>query len=349
VLALLFAWWWGPDLLTAYPEVVGAARLKAENDVRTALVATLVGLAALGSLAFTALTVRINQQTLRLGQESEAASRRDQQEVMRLQLDARAGEWYAQAVEQLASENSNIRIGALFALERVATLSTDIRQAVASLLCAYVWQQTHDKPVIKEGERFGQPSRDVQIAMSILVRLPDSPQPLELSSARLPGVILKHGARLVGAEMAGVDLSGAVAPGADLTSAILMEAHCRGVMFDHVMARNAQFYHADFRGARLNKAILTGAELSGAKLTGAMLVSANLSSADLHEASLDAANLREADLSRADLSGASLKGSNLEAADLRGAVISKTYVSETTYFGRAKLYRKDILSTAPEF
>jgi uncharacterized protein YjbI with pentapeptide repeats len=338
----MFAWWWGPDILTARPKVVGAARLKAENDVRTALVATLVGLAALGSLVFTALTVRINQQTLRLGQKSEAASREDQREIMRLQLDARAGEWYAHAVEQLASENSNIRIGALFALERVATLSTDIRQAVASLLCAYVWQHTHDKPVLAEGKLYGEPSRDVGIAMSILSRLPDSLQPFELSSSRLSGVILKHGARLARAEMAGVDLSGAFAPGADLSSAVLMQAHCRGATFDSVVAREADFSRADLSGAKFNKAILTGAKLPDAILTGAFLSSADLSSADLHRATMDAANLGESNLSGADLSEASLKAANLGGADLRGAVIKNTKISDTTYFGGTRLYRKDI-------
>jgi uncharacterized protein YjbI with pentapeptide repeats len=261
---------------------------------------------------------------------------------MRLQLDARAGEWYAQAVEQLASENSSIRIGALFAFERVATLSVDILQAVASLLCAYVWQQTHDKPVLKEGERYGQPSRDVGIAMSILARLDNSARLLELSSSRIPGIILKHGARLARAELADADLSGAFAPGANLTSAILSEAHCRGATFNNVTARDADFSGANLSGAKLNEAILNSAKFPHGILTGASLTSADLREADLRHAILDAANLQEANLSQADLSYASLKGTNLRNADLRGAKIKNTKVSDTTFFGGTKLFQRDL-------
>ncbi len=88
---------WGlPELLTQHPpgSLTQAERLKAESDVRTALVAFLIAVGGAGTLAFTGRTYVLN----RRGQ----------------QIDR-----YSTAVGQLDNENVPVRIGAVHALGRV--------------------------------------------------------------------------------------------------------------------------------------------------------------------------------------------------------------------------------------
>lgn len=72
----------------------------------------------------------------------------------------------------------------------------------------------------------------------------------------------------------------------------------------------------DLERARLSEANLIGANLSGADLTGAFLRDANLTDANLSDASLSRANLQGAHLNDADLQGASLSRANLQDAYL---------------------------------
>lgn len=52
--------------------------------------------------------------------------------------ERRTIELYSQAVEQLGSEKAPVRLGALYALERLAQHSVDQRSAVMNVLCAYL-------------------------------------------------------------------------------------------------------------------------------------------------------------------------------------------------------------------
>ena len=101
--------WKLPSLL--YGDVSKAsadARLQAASGFRTALVAGLAGLAALGSLAMATRTYRLTQQ----GQITDR---------------------YTKAIDQLGSEKLETRLGGIYALERIAVDSERdaVREPVA--------------------------------------------------------------------------------------------------------------------------------------------------------------------------------------------------------------------------
>ena len=165
-----------------------------------------------------------------------------------------------EALALLGARQPEVRVGAIYALERAATRSADDHPVVMSVLAAFVREHSHP----------AQP--DVQAALTVIGRRASDRdrEPIDLTGAdlarlRLPGADLA-GARLARARFRAADLHGAALGGADLTGADLALADLTG---------------ADLAGADLTAADLTGARLAGAYLVGATLTRATLASADL--------------------------------------------------------------------
>jgi hypothetical protein len=165
-----------------------------------------------------------------------------------------------EALALLGARQPEVRVGAIYALERAATRSADDHPVVMSVLAAFVREHSHP----------AQP--DVQAALTVIGRRASDRdrEPIDLTGAdlarlRLPGADLA-GARLARARFRAADLHGAALGGADLTGADLALADLTG---------------ADLAGANLTAADLTGARLAGAYLVGATLTRATLAGADL--------------------------------------------------------------------
>lgn len=165
-----------------------------------------------------------------------------------------------EALALLGARQPEVRVGAIYALERAATRSADDHPVVMSVLAAFVREHSHP----------AQP--DVQAALTVIGRRASDRdrEPIDLTGAdlarlRLPGADLA-GARLARARFRAADLHDAALGGADLTGADLALADLTG---------------ADLAGADLTAADLTGARLAGAYLVGATLTRATLAGADL--------------------------------------------------------------------
>jgi hypothetical protein len=170
---IILAVWKLPVLL--YGDVSQAsddARLQAASSFRTAIVAGLAGLAALGSLAMASRTYRLTQQ----GQLTDR---------------------YTKAIEQLGSDKPDVRLGGIYALERIAKDSAYDRATIAEVLTAFIrgrapWpparpdQPGEDTP-IKEILFLRYRAPDDQAALTVLGRQPSmtESQPLNLSDTDL--------------------------------------------------------------------------------------------------------------------------------------------------------------------
>jgi hypothetical protein len=311
---IILAVWKLPSLL--YGDVTKAsadARLQAASGFRTALVAGLAGLAALGSLVMATRTFRLTQE----GQITER---------------------YTKAIEQLGSDKLDVRLGGIYALERIAKDSVRDHPTVVEVLSAFVREHSDPAPTdsskpaaserlsaVLEGEEPTdgprphvedtdnkatplRPASDVQAAVTVLGRLPSRPY---VSRGDLTGAILA-GVELILADLSGIRLSRA-----DLSDGKLMGLNLPGALLDQ----------ANLVGARLTEANLSRTRLLGANLSRARLPQADLSHAGLQHANLSGAVLMGANLSGAllggaDLSGAMLTGATLAGAELRGANLS---------------------------
>jgi Pentapeptide repeats (8 copies) len=233
---------------------------------------------------------------------------------------------YGKAIEQLgaAADKLDVRIGGIYALERVARDSPRDHPTVMEVLAAFVREHSHERWPVPESDDAATPERttrpDVQAALRVIGRR-------EVRHDRLPIDLSR--ADLTRADLTNADLGEADLTDASLTAADLTSAHLRGA--DLI---SADFTDADLTGAHLTGAHLTGAHLNGVALTGAHLrgadlISAHLTGAHLYEADLTGASLYGADLTGADLTGADLTGANLTHADLGGADLTGADLTDT--------------------
>ena len=306
VLVLLVPTWLVPASVT--PEQSDA--LAARNELRTTLLQGIGGLFLIAGVVATWRQVQVSRRQLEILREGQITER------------------FTRAIEQLGSDNLDIRLGGIYALERIAFGSEADRGPILEVLTAYVrghspwpaagWEYGAATPPEPEEHQlaslqFRKP--DVQAVVSILGRRRTAADDealllarVDLRRAYLRRLDLER-ANIRNASLRGIQgrnarLRGAVLKQSDLTRAILDSADLR---------------QADLQRAGLTDAILSDAILSGADLRGADLRGANLTRADLTRADLRGANLTRADLTRADLRGANLSRADLTRADLRGA------------------------------
>ena len=237
---------------------------------------------------------------------------------------------YTKAVEQLdqaGDDHLQGRLGAIYALERLARDSPRDQPTIVEILSAFV-RTSRPTPTVRVGARSTCPASqpltpDVQAALTVLGRrnhARDNGARTDLDFTCLDGTILVD-----------LKLRGARLAEAGLEAAFLLDVDLRG----------ADLSWANLRGARVNAdlagADLEFADLRGADLFGDDLRDAHLFKADLRGAKLLRADLRGANLSYVDLRGASLYGADLRGADLTGAIRdARTDVDETSTDSRTR-------------
>ncbi len=281
--------------------VAAKDRLKAVNDVRTTLLQVVGGLVVLFGAYATWRQLRVSQDGLRATQEGYVTDR------------------FTRAVEQLGSDNLDVRIGGLHALWRIAEQSARDREAIISIQAAYL--RTH-LPWPPAGP--GAPAADVHI---------NDIAPLETRAADTQVALTALGVLCRHREQSWVNLS--------ITD--LRRADCDGlwfpeVNFDRARMEAAGLYHANLTQASLVSVNLRHADLTTAILRRARCVLADLRAAklvetDLRDADFTEADLREANLRKADAHGAVFHRADLGMADLRGADLSTAHLSDARLTG----------------
>jgi hypothetical protein len=115
---------------------------------------------------------------------------------------------YTKAVEQLGSDKLDMRIGGIYALERIARDSARDHPTVMEVLSAFVREHSHEQwPPTDSGRREQERSMrpDVQAALTVVGR---RDQRRDIQAINLAGADLTR-ARLTGADLTGADLRGA--------------------------------------------------------------------------------------------------------------------------------------------
>ncbi|WP_185804912.1 pentapeptide repeat-containing protein [Pontivivens nitratireducens] len=239
-------------------------------------------------------------------------------------------ERFTKAVEQLGAEktvkkdgeettipNLEVRLGGIYALERIAQDSLRDHITIMEVLCAYIRENAVEPTEFeknKKGQNILRPPRvDIQAALTVIGRRgkdrlaheanpPDGKPPFHLD---LRGCWLAK-ADLDGAILGPVELDYANLTGAALNGAILAKAQLRGTNLTEAQMSGVNLTDAQISGtnltvAWLENANLTKARLIGADLTRAWLVKVDLTSATLWESKTRFAAARFADLSNTDI------------------------------------------------
>ncbi|NUP53117.1 MAG: pentapeptide repeat-containing protein [Catenulispora sp.] len=256
------------DVATATEKIqLQQAQAQLANNARTTILQSLAGLVVLAGAVATWRQVHVNRE----GQITERFTR---------------------AVDQLGNANVDVRIGAMYALERISRNSEADRDAILFLLGSYIRNHTpwavgapggpdHPSATVDMALPWMRNRHpDIQAAMGVLGRREPSRTDPVISLSRV-----------------------------DLRSAALRRTNLCGAQF-----RYSNLARAVLIDARLDRCDLTAADLRLARLDRASLRQGVLQRASLQGANLSGADLRHADLRGADLSGAILTDTVLVGA-----------------------------------
>ena len=257
--------------------------------------------------AFFLITIYFTYQNLAVSQKNLTATQ-----------ERNITDLFTKAIEQLGNEKSlEVRLGGIYALERIARESPIDQWNIMDVLSAYVrwnapwppeklevaqkkrpWAKPRDKDSPQEP-----PDADIQAVLTVLGRtaIPFAPKGeerrLDLQSSNLSG-------------------------------AYLYKPNLQWAFFYKTNLQGASLWGANLQGAFLREANLQGAKLWFANLQGAVFEYANLQGAHLIATNLQGADLEEANLRGADLRGP--EGRNLGAKGLTAEQVAGAFWDETT-------------------
>jgi uncharacterized protein YjbI with pentapeptide repeats len=309
-------------------------------------------------LNFTVATEGVELAQEKLDRETEKAKTEADLAESRLITDR-----FSKAIEQLGSEKLAVRLGGIYALERIAHDSDRDHWTIMEVLTSFIQEKTSTNKIPPEeitamATHLWQESggngpegdyrddairelepklmtKDIQAAVTVIGRrLPKDPpdKELDLSGAILTNTNLSSanlsGAKLGNTNFNGANLNDASLNKAYLIGARLIGAHLIGAHLNAAYCNDANLRSANLSGAKLNKANLSNADLSSANFNGADLRSANLRCANLRDADLSGADLRSANLRCANLRDADLSDTNLKNANLSGANVTEKQLQE---------------------
>ncbi len=256
--------------------------------------------------------------------ERQANAARDQAEYAQLSF---LNERYQKGADMLGSDVLSVRLGGIYALQRLAEEHPDqYHIQIIKLFCAFVRNPTS----LNDEEEWarGQLRQDLQDVMRAIgsrsnagssLEQGDSSNLLYLRNAQLSGLQAQP-ANLANAWLTNANLSDARLNGADLT--------------------DARLHGANLSNAQLNRANLSGAELNGANLIGATFRAADLSRARLNGAIVNVGDQEGINLRAVtDFGGANLEGASLHKVDTNNLNLSGATIGRRTIITQRQLDR----------
>lgn len=204
---------------------------------------------------------------------------------------------FTRAIDQVGSENMDVRIGGIYGLERVAKNSPSDRPQVQYVLAAFIRGHAPRSQDVVESDRAQTQSTAVHSLPWLYVRAPDAQAALNVLGRRVPSP--------------------------DALRLYLSRVDLRSANLDNARLRNAKIRHADLSRSWMVKARMDGCDLCHTDLRQVNASGASFAGAILHGATLEGANLYQADLRKADLRDADMRASNLEGATLIGALVNE--------------------------
>ena len=243
--------------------------------------------------------------------QSQADAAQRQSETAQQDL---LNERYQRGAEMLGSNTLSVRLGGIYALQRLATEHPrQYHVQIMQLLCAFACHSTNEQN--SEPDSASLPDRISGIRRDIHSSV------LAISSCHAKQSAVEKAVDFQ-LDLAGVNLSDGQLDSIDLSGAKLWGANLSGASLATANLRRALLNGADLSNSGLREANMTDTSLSGANLTGARLYRADLSRAALVNANLSNVNLRRAILKGASLRRANLTGANLIDSDITSARFS---------------------------
>ncbi|MET7998838.1 pentapeptide repeat-containing protein [Amycolatopsis sp. NPDC005232] len=207
-------------------------------------------------------------------------------------IERRITELYTKAVEQLGSNKAPVRLGGLYALERLGQNNPSQRSTIINVICAYL-RMPFEVPIDVTGEPLEDNGgyREEEQVRRTAQRIFGWHRIRGGASENLWDVqhVDLAGANLAGVRWAAIDLDGADLTGANLTGAVIVSSNLRSTFLRRANFTGALLDRSDFTDAGLEMANFTNANLKGTDFTRARLLQAKFKNADLGRAKLQQA------------------------------------------------------------
>jgi hypothetical protein len=260
------------SLVSSHAVPDAAARLKLQNDIRTTLLQGLGGIVLLIGAYLTWRQLQVNRE----GQVTERFTR---------------------SIDQLGHQQTDVRLGGIYALERIARNSPDDRATIHEILTAYV--RTHSPWTVHH-----------PVTHAALPSEPDSEQGTELPLLRIRAADVQAAMNVLGRRLS---VPGDPSEVLELQSVDLRFAYLAGANLQGAILGRGNLARANLMDSDLRRAHLRGVNLRDALLAGANLENANLANADLAGSIFRNANIRGVNFSDANLDGADFTGAEANA------------------------------------
>lgn len=214
-------------------------------------------------------------------------------------------ERFTRAVDQLGAIDKDgnsaieIRLGGIYALERIANESDKDYWPIMEILTAYVKKNASiEYSKVKEQNKV---RLDIQAILTVIGR------------CKYP-------------------ISDGVYFRLDMSKIFVAHVDLQEASFEDI-----DFYESNFEGASLPSSVLEGTNFCRANLKKAILAGANLEEAILSKANLEGSLLAAASLKGAHLNGANFKGANLQWSNLEKADLEEANFEEANLGGARHL------------
>lgn len=280
-----------------------------ENSSRGTLGQILSGVAVLTGLIFAWQQLGQTSNNLRVSQEGQITDR------------------FSRAVDQLGSDEFTIRLGGIYALERIARDSPRDYGPVMEVLTAFARQES-PLPANAPGTPAAA-APDIPLDVKAVFKVIGRRTPEQVATEMADGGCLDlTNINAVGADLAGANLQNTCWDNSDLRGAIMSRANLDDSTFSAANLQQANLDRVTASGAQFNSANLVFAHLGDSDFSDANFLAANMTSSLLQDANFHDASLLNANLHGATAFGSIFDGADMFGANLTGAVLTDADLSE---------------------
>lgn len=268
-----------------------------------------------GGLLFWQILI-LNRRTIAIEKQADITSK-----ALENAAKGQRDERFKNAIDQLGSPTTAVRLGAIYTLHQLAKDGEEYRETVFNILCSYIRETTNQEEYRKREDT----SIEIQSILDLMFRN-------EKERSNYNG----FKADLRDSNLLKADLSNSFLKYANLTRANLTKASLNSAFMNEAILTTAVLFKANLKNAYLQRAslwgtILIGANLESANMQGAWLGLAKMQGTysrliKLQDANLMATYLEGAFLYGAQLQGAYLSSAQLQGADLRYAQMQAAYL-----------------------
>lgn len=301
------------------------------NTIRVTMLSLLSGCALFIGAYLTLRNVNAAEKNVKLAQEGQITGR------------------FISAVEKLGAEKLEIRLGGIYALERIARDSERDHWPIMEILTAFVrengrWvspNENDNKSFVSEAPKARQ---DIHAVMTVLGRrnwqCERTEQKLDLRETNLSGVDLTD-AHLARARFTGSRFDRTIMNGADFEHADLEKCEITDCEMHHAFLQNANLEKTTICGTDLGESVLSDARFMMSSIDTVHAVGSEAEAvcflkATIVNSDFGRCNLKYANFMRAGISGVSFHKSHLEWAKFTKAKLIDTVLEEAYLEGVEK-------------